>query len=121
MTMRTARLDYRPGNAPAPVSFNRPKTDAPPLPPKAPRKTPTKAAAPAAPTPPAHTPKRIPPATRAQLRRLIETFGARTASQALGVTTSNLADWWTDRRALPDDMIPTIKTTHDNLFRDLEP
>jgi len=116
--MRTARLDYCPGNAPAPVSFNRPRTDAPPPPPKAPRKTPVKATAPAA---PAHAPKRMPPATRAQLRRLIEAFGARTAAQALGVTTSNLADWWTDRRALPEDMVPTIKATHDNLFRDLEP
>jgi pyruvate/2-oxoglutarate dehydrogenase complex dihydrolipoamide acyltransferase (E2) component len=115
--MRTARLDYRPGNGPTPVSFNRPRTDAPPPAPKAPRKTPVKAAAP---TPPAHAPKRMPPATRAQLRRLIETFGARTAAQALGVTTSNLADWWTDRRALPDDMVPVIKTTHDALLKDLE-
>ena len=114
--MRTARLDYRPGAAPAPVSFNRPRTDAPP--PPLPRKTSTKTTAPAA---LAHVPKRIPPATRAQLRRLIETFGARTAAQALGVTTSNLADWWTDRRALPDDMVPVIKSTHDALFRDLEP
>jgi len=116
--MRTARLDYRPGNVPAPVSFNRPRAGAPPPPaPKAPRKTPVKATAPAA---PAHAPKRMPPATKAQLRRLIETFGARTAAQALGVTTSNLADWWTDRRALPDDMVPVIKTTHDALLKDLE-
>ena len=118
MAMRTARLDYRPGNGPTPVSFNRPRTDAPPPSPKAPRKTPVKATAP---TPPAHTPKRMPPATRAQLRRLIETFGARTAAQALGTSTSNLADWWTDRRALPDEMVPVIKTTHDALLKDLEP
>ena len=117
MTMRTARLDFRPGNTPAPVSFNRPKTDAAP-PPLKPRKTPAKAAAP---TPPVHTPKRIPPATRGQLRRLIETFGARVTAQALGTSTSNLADWWTDRRALPDDMVPVIKTTHDALLKDLEP
>lgn len=118
MAIRTARLDFHPGNGPTPVSFNRPRTDAPPPPAPKPRKTAAKAATP---TPPAHTPKRMPPATRAQLRRLIETFGARTAAQALGVTTSNLADWWTDRRALPDDMVPTIKATHDNLFRDLQP
>jgi hypothetical protein len=99
--MRTARLDYRPGTALAPVGFHKPKQDTPaPI-----RKTPTKAT-------PEHKPVELDADTRSRLRDLLEVLGTPQTAQALKTSTTHIMDWWTGRRPIPESMPATIRKVH---------
>jgi hypothetical protein len=105
--MRTARLDYRPGTTLAPVSFHKPKQEAPaPV-----RKAPTKAT-------PEHKPVELDADTRSRLRDLLEVLGTQQTAKALQTSTTHIMDWWTGRRAIPETMPAIIRKVHKLIIGD---